>query len=217
MALRSRDSYARRRSNSKSLKEKRSSRSKRSLSDTEVDTDGETLSCDERLKKTPTDEIEDFEQMLEQVNAYETIQLVSALMIGVGLHIWSELETTVDKHNEVSYYHKEVIHHLTWIVVTMNLFGLVILTIQMFYLRQCIVKAPQYFDEYRKDKTIKEIRYYANQCVIWSMPLVAIDWGLIAAVRSPIVGVIHSLTGLFAIGIILYIKKAFKKLRALSK
>ena len=215
MALRSRDSYARRRSNSKSLKEKRSTRSKRSLSDTEVDTDGETLSCDERLKKTPTDEID--EKMLEQVNAYETIQLVSALMIGVGLHIWSELETTVDKHNEVSYYHKEVIHHLTWIVVTMNLFGLVILTIQMFYLRQCIVKAPQYFDEYRKDKTIKKIRYYANQCVIWSMPLVAIDWGLIAAVRSPVVGVIHSLTGLFAIGIKLYIKKAFRKLRALSK
>lgn len=78
------------------------------------------------------------------VEAIETVQVIAALLAGTGIAFLDDLRTGDDS----TQIEQEMIRFLVIAFVGLNMYGLIVLSNQLFYLRQCLAKDLSMFDPF---------------------------------------------------------------------
>ena len=95
------------------------------------------------------------------LDAIETVQVISALLAGTGISFLEDLGSTDDNPEH------GLIRIFVLAFVGLNLYGLIILSTQLFYMRQCLAKDIRMFNPFVK--ATKDSRYFALKGVLYSM------------------------------------------------
>ena len=94
----------------------------------------ETLGAKGDLKADEQED--DKERRAHVVEAIETVQVIAALLAGTGIAFLDDLKIG----EESTYLEQELIRFLVIAFVGLNMYGLIVLSNQLFYLRQCLAK-----------------------------------------------------------------------------
>ncbi|GMI01526.1 hypothetical protein TrVE_jg12111 [Triparma verrucosa] len=161
-----------------------------------------------------TGQPEDSERRAHVVEAIETVQVIAALLAGTGISFLDDISSGQDFENEI-------IRLLVIGFVGLNMYGLIILSTQLFYLRQCLAKDLHMFDPFVL--STKDSRYYALKGVLYSMIVCVAVVGLKQySIRDTSIVARFGGMGLMAVGVYCYwsmqnTRKAFSDLRKASK
>jgi len=149
------------------------------------------------------------------IDAIETIQVIAALLSGTGISFLETVET-----EEYSILSQTTLFFIL-IFVGLNLYGLVVTSSTLFYLRQCMAKDKSMFDPFMEET--KNVRYYALKGVLYSMVSLVAVVGL-RVLKNSENSTVSKFGGTAFIGLSIYcirvmfiIRQAFAKLRKKSK
>ena len=149
------------------------------------------------------------------VEAIETIQVISALLAGTGITF---LDTVNDGDPSTL---SELIRIFVMIFVGLNLYGLIVLSSTLFYLRQCMAKDLGMFDPFM-DRT-KNVRYWAIKGVLYSTIPCVFMIGL-QQIKKSENSLVNQVGGITFLGLAIYcvhvmwnIRQEFAQLRKQSK
>jgi hypothetical protein len=118
-----------------------------------------SLSLDKNVEEEDDDAQE---KRAAVVDAIETVQVIAALLAGTGIAFMDDLSS-----DEGLDWENELIRGFVILFVGLNMYGLIVLSSQLFYLRQCLAKDISMFEPFVK--ATKDTRYFALKGVLYSM------------------------------------------------
>ena len=161
----------------------------------------------------------------EAIQAYDTLQVVAALLLGIAAALWRDiysLQTTPDDDTTIDEILNESAQILLILVIAMNLSALLFLSVNIYYLHQCLAKDDGSGNLYRDlSEFTKWYRGISVKVVFNSMPLLSFAVGILLYRETDGLARYFAI-GMFVLTVVVYYvivttRNEWSRLRKLSK